>query len=106
MPNMTLLQRLKIDLGIINSTAYDERLQSLLNVAKKEIEREGVVLDPDNNTDDGELLVDYARFMWQGRRGDSNPEAQMPRNLRWRINNRLFGKERKSKDVPEVVGDD
>ena len=103
MPNMTLLQRLKIDLGIINSTAYDERLQSLLDVAKKEIEREGVVLDPDNNTDDGELLIDYAREMWQRRRGE-NPESAMSKSLRYRMNNRLFGKERKSKH-PEVNND-
>ena len=55
-----LLQKLKIDLGILNSTAYESRLTSLLNVAKKEIEREGVVLNLEN-VDDGELLVDYAR---------------------------------------------
>ena len=92
-----LLQKLKIDLGILNSTAYDSRLTSLLNVAKKEIEREGVVLNLEN-ADDGELLVDYAREKWLARRGD-NPQSGMSRSLRWRINNRLFGKERKSAEV-------
>lgn len=100
MAEFSLLQRLKIDLGIINSTVYDERLSSLLSVAKKEIEREGVVLN-ENDVDDGELIVDYARFMWQGRRAESNPESQIPRSLRWRINNRLFGQERKSRNPEE-----
>ena len=92
-----LLQKLKIDLGILNSTAYDSRLTSLLNVAKDEIEREGLVLNLEN-ADDGELLVDYAREKWLARRGD-NPQSGMSRSLRWRINNRLFGKERKSAEV-------
>ena len=95
----TLLTRLKIDLGIINSTAYDERLTSLLNVAKKEIEREGVVLDL-NNADDGELVIDYARDLWQNRRGQS-PENNLSKTLRQRLNNRLFGAERKARN-PEV----
>lgn len=97
-----LLTKLKIDLGIVNSTAYDSRLTSLLNVAKDEIEREGVVLDI-TKTDDGELLVDYAREKWLARRGD-NPQSGMSRSLRWRINNRLFGKERSSN--AEVNSDD
>ena len=92
-----LLTRLKIDLGIINATAYDERLTSLLNVAQKEIEREGVTLDVINNVDDAELVIDYARFLWLSRRGDNNPESNtISRSLRWRINCRLFGSERKS----------
>lgn len=94
-----LLTRLKIDLGIIHSTVYDSRLMSLLNVAKNEIEREGVILNVEN-VDDGELIVDYARFMWLSRRGE-NPETTIPRSLRWRINNRLFGKERKSAQPTE-----
>lgn len=100
-----LLERLKIDLGITNSTAYDSRLTSLLDTAKKEIEREGVVLDVENDISDGELLIDYARDLWQRRRGGNNPESdKMPRSLRLRINNRLFGSERKSAQPidPEV----
>lgn len=81
-----LLVRLKIDLGIINSTVYDGRLLSLLNVAKKEIEKEGAVLDLDDISD-SELVIDYARYLWQSRR---EPMTE-PRSLRWRINNRIFG---------------
>ena len=101
-PFDTLLSRLKIDLGIMHSTAYDSRLTSLLQVSQKEIEREGIVLDL-TNVDDGELLIDYAREMWQRRRGE-NPESAMSKSLRYRMNNRLFGKERKSKH-PEVNND-
>lgn len=81
-----MLARLKIDLGIINSTVYDNRLTSLLEVAKKEIEKEGATLDL-NDISDSELVIDYARYLWQSRR---EPMTE-PRSLRWRINNRIFG---------------
>lgn len=81
-----LLARLKIDLGITNSTMYDSRLTSLLQVAKKEIEKEGATLDL-NDISDSELVIDYARYLWQSRR---EPMTE-PRSLRWRINNRIFG---------------
>lgn len=81
-----LLARLKIDLGIINSSAYDERLKSLLSVAQKEIEKEGATLDLEDISD-SELVIDYARYLWQSRR---EPMTE-PRSLRWRINNRIFG---------------
>lgn len=81
-----MLARLKIDLGIINSTRYDNRLTSLLEVAKKEIEKEGATLDL-NDISDSELVIDYARYLWQSRR---EPMTE-PRSLRWRINNRIFG---------------
>ena len=97
--NTTLLTRFKIDLGITNTTGYDSRLESLLDTAKAEIEREGVTLD-DTIADDGELIIDYARFLWLSRRGE-NPETTMPRSLRWRINNRLFGKERSARNKEE-----
>lgn len=97
MPEQTateiMLARLKIDLGIEHSTKYDTRLTSLLNTAKKEIEKEGATID-ENETEDAELIIDYARYLWQSRRGDNNPESGIPRNLRWRINNRLFGRDR------------
>lgn len=81
-----MLARLKIDLGIVNSTVYDSRLTSLLSVAKSEIEKEGAKID-DATIEDQELIIDYARYLWQSRR---EPMAE-PRSLRWRINNRIFG---------------
>ena len=84
--NSEILVGLKVDLGIINSTVYDARLENLLEAAKKEIEREGVVLDLEN-ADDQNLIIDYARYMWLSRREPQD----FPRSLRWRINNRVFG---------------
>lgn len=81
-----LLQRLKIDLGIMNSTAYDARLSHLLDVAKVSIIREGAATLDEANIEDGELIVDYARWQWINRR---EPTA-MPRDLRWRLNNRIM----------------
>lgn len=81
-----LLSRLKIDLGILNSTAYDSRLTNLLNVAKKEIIREGAANLDESKIDDAELIIDYARWLWLRRR-DPQP---MPRDLRYRLNNRIF----------------
>lgn len=86
MANDNLLERLKIDLGIINATAYDERLTVLLNVAETEIKREGAATLSRENQADAELIIDYARWLWLGRR---EPSA-MPRDLRWRLNNRIF----------------
>lgn len=86
MANDNLLARLKIDLGIINSTVYDERLNVLLNVAEREIIREGAKTLSRANIDDAELIIDYARWQWLCRR---EPQA-MPRDLRYRLNNRVF----------------
>ena len=86
MANDNLLARLKIDLGIINSTVYDERLTVLLEVAEREIIREGATTISRANVDDAELIIDYARWQWLSRR---EPQA-MPRDLRYRLNNRVF----------------
>lgn len=86
MPTNVLLDRLKIDLGIVNSTVYDERLAVLLDVAEKEIIREGAATLSRTNTDDAELIIDFARWLWLGRR----EPTEMPRSLRYRLNNRIF----------------
>lgn len=75
------LNSLKIDLGII-TTAYDSRLEQYLSHAEQEITREGVSL----TTDDDELVVMYAAWLW--RRRDSM--EGMPRMLRYALNNRIF----------------
>lgn len=103
MSTMTLLQRLKIDLGILNSSVYDSRLESLIDVAKKEISNMGITLDTES-VDDDELIIDYARDLWQNRRGQ-NPENDLSKTLRARLNNRLFGRQRTSQS-PEVNEND
>ncbi len=85
MNESTMLQMLKIDLGI-TTTAYDERLLQYLTSAKDAITKEGIILD-DSVISDGNLVVMYAAWMWRKR--DTN--EGMPRMLRWQLNNRLFG---------------
>jgi len=85
MNESTMLQMLKIDLGI-TTTAYDERLSQYLTSARDAITKEGITLD-DSVISDGNLVVMYAAWMWRKR--DTN--ESMPRMLRWQLNNRLFG---------------
>ena len=81
-----MLERLKIDIGILNNTAYDERLTSLLTVAQSEVSKfvgENVDVNDDR---DAELVIDYARWQWISRR---EPTA-MPASLKYRLNCRAF----------------
>lgn len=89
---LTLLERLKIDLGIVNSTLYDERLTYLLNSAQKEVESWiGEEVNPENDLD-AELIIDYARWQWISRREPTS----MSDSLKYRLNCRAF-----SKNIPE-----
>lgn len=81
-----MLERLKIDIGILNNTAYDQRLTSLLTVAQSEVSKfvgENVDVNDDR---DAELVIDYARWQWISRR---EPTA-MPASLKYRLNCRAF----------------
>lgn len=80
------LEALRTDLGY-TTTAYDDRLQQYLQVAQTEIEREGVTLT--DSVADGNLIVQYAAWMWRKR----DTGEGMPRMIRWQINNRIFGGE-------------
>lgn len=84
MNESTMLQMLKIDLGI-TTTAYDERLTQYLASARKAIEIEGITLD-DSVVSDGNLVVMYAAWLWRKR----DSAEGIPRMLRWQLNNRLF----------------
>lgn len=86
MNDETLLQMLKIDLGI-TTDIYNTRLEQYLTAAKAEIEREGVTLT--ESMADGNLVIQYAAWMWRKR----DTGEGMPRMIRWQINNRLFGGE-------------
>jgi len=84
-----LLERLKIDIGIIGSTTYDERLTSLLKVSKTAVEkwtRKSINIENDH---DAELVIDYARWQWLTRR----EPTEMPRSLKYRLDCRLFEQE-------------
>lgn len=84
MDQATMLQMLKVDLGL-TTTAYDARLATLLTVAATEIAEEGITLSS-ASMQDGNLQVLYAAWLWRKR--DSG--EGMPRMLRWMLNNRLF----------------
>ena len=88
MSNNILLDRLKIDIGIINNTVYDSRLTSLLSTAETEVSKfVGEAVDTSNDRD-AELVIDYARWQWLSRR---EPTA-MPASLKYRLNCRAFEK--------------
>lgn len=90
-----LLPMLKVDLGILTTTAYDARLLMLLTAAQQAIVSEGASdLDASNELD-AQLIVMYAAWLWRKRDGQmgntQNYDATtMPRMLRLALNNRVF----------------
>lgn len=82
----TLLNMLKTDLGIRQTTAYDLRLDQLLTAAQAGIAREGVESLDIQNPEDAQLVVMYAAWLWRRR----DEMAGMPRMLRLALNNRAF----------------
>lgn len=88
MNSVILLDRLKIDLGIMSDTTFDKRLTSLLETAESEVSKfVGEKVDT-SDANDSELVIDYARWMWLSRR---EPTA-MPASLKYRLNCRAFGR--------------
>ena len=81
----TALALLKVDLGILNSTAYDQRLTAIIDATVSAVIREGVSTLSDS-AEDIQLVVMYAEWLWRKR--DSG--EGMPRNLRWLLNNRIM----------------
>lgn len=95
MPDSTMLTILKVDLGIRNTTAYDERLGQLLTAAQTAIIKEGASTLDASDPLDQQLIVMYAAWLW--RRRDSMDG--MPRMLRYNLNNRIFSEK-------AAIGDD
>lgn len=79
-----ILTILKNDLQISVSN-YDAYLKNIIILAEKAIAKEGINLD--NSTEDGMLVEMYAAYLYRKRRGES---AEMPRSLRYMLNNRLI----------------
>jgi hypothetical protein len=86
MDDQSRLSLLKANLSAIGSTIYDELFLSLLTSAKSMIEREGIVLDLDEQ-EDNNLIVGYATWLFQQR---EDPAMQMPRWLRYNMNNKVL----------------
>lgn len=81
-----LLTMTKLNLEIrAANTLYDEYISNLIDAAKQMISREGIVLT--ESIEDGNLVVMYAAYLYRKRAEDS---PQMPRMLRYALNNRLF----------------
>ena len=79
-----ILTILKNDLQISVSN-YDAYLKNIIILAEKAIAKEGINLD--NSTEDGMLVEMYAAYLYRKRREES---AEMPRSLRYMLNNRLI----------------
>ena len=93
MTDIQLLYAVKTDKQI-SVSAYDTRLMELIDSAKEAIVAEGArTLDPSASAEDAQLVVMYAGWLWESRNA---PDAAMPRSLRWKLNNRVFGEKARS----------
>lgn len=79
------LKILKQDLQMLTSS-NDPFLSSLLDAATSAIQREGIML-VENDMDIDMAVVQYAAYLFRKR---ASNETEMPRFLRWRLNNILF----------------
>lgn len=82
----SVLKSLKVDLGILSTSAYDERLTEIIKSSFQMIVREGVATLNADVLEDAQLIVMYSAWVW--RRRDSG--EGMPRMVRWALNNRIL----------------
>lgn len=75
---------LKVDLQV-STASLDAYLESLISAAKEYIGTEGITLT--NSTGDALLVEMYAAYLYRKRREEN---VEMPRMLRWALNNRLL----------------
>lgn len=75
---------LKKDLQMLTA-ANDDYLKNLLKLSKAKIEKEGIKLGKD--IESGMLQVQYAAYLFRARAG---AQTEMPRFLRYGLNNMLF----------------
>lgn len=84
MTNEEMLHMLKYDLQM-RTEANDEYLNQLIEYSKKAIEREGIKLS--NDLECSMIIVQYAAYLFR-KRGSN--DSQMPRFLRYSLNNLLL----------------
>ena len=94
MDSAAKLMILKKDLQMITS-ANDDFLTELLRLAEKAIQREGIVLVKDDMECDM-ALTQYPAYLFRKR---APAETEMPRFLRWQLNNLLFSQKGKKDDI-------
>lgn len=86
-----LLAAVHADLGIA-SKAFDERLLARIRTAQARIAEEGITLA--DTEEDRDLVVMYAAYLWRSR----STGEDMPRMLRYALNNRLFSRKARGED--------
>ena len=94
-----LIGMLKEDLGRRNPSAETlSYFQVLIDTAKAEISRERVEI-PEKITDptDAILIVTYASWLYR-KRASAGDDSQMPRSLRYLLNNRAFSNQEVTTD--------
>ena len=84
MTDEDILEILKVDLQV-SSSALDRYLLALITSARAYITREGIAVR--GTVQDAVLVEMYAAYLYRRRREEN---VQMPRMLRWALNNRLF----------------
>lgn len=82
--DMLTMTKLNLEIPAAN-TLFDAYINNLIDAAKQMISREGIVLT--ESIEDGNLVVMYAAYLYRKRAEDT---PQMPRMLRYALNNRLF----------------
>lgn len=82
----SILASLKVDLGIMRTTAYDERFKEIIKSSYQNIVAMGATLDV-SNIEDAQLVVMYSAWIW--RRRDTG--EGMSRMLSLALNNRILG---------------
>lgn len=87
MDALEMLQVLKMDLQLMHN-AMDNYLLTLLGVASRLIAREGIALT--DSPEDNYLVIMYAAYLYRKR---AHEEQQMPRMLRYALNNRLMSRQ-------------
>lgn len=101
MNNADILLMLKTNLEMA-TTSHDTYLTQLLDVAFKAIQEEGIKIEKIasevadyeiEDIQDVNLMVMYAAYLYRKRADEGSP--QMPRMLRYALNNRLFSQKMK-----------
>ena len=92
-----MLELVKMDLGELNNTK-DELIQHCIDEAAAYIATEGVNLT--NSVEDEGLIRMYAAYLFRKRASDKadgvGNVGQMPRMLRWTLNNRIMAEKMRS----------
>lgn len=98
MTDADILTILQADLNILAPDATrTAQMEQYIAAAKEFIKREGVALAAPYSSEDAQLIIMYAAYLFRKRDSDTG----MPRMLRWALNNRIFS--RKESD-PDAAG--